>query len=103
MKLYNSFCYLDIDSVNSSVASNFFLGDGSVLVSSAVINSDQINITYERTTKTYTKTITVPDCFSVGFDNSFFGISVQDSLDAAWLSAIVLILAWGVKILKKGA
>lgn len=103
MKLYNSFCYEDIYAVSSSVSSKFFIGDGYVLNSVSVLNSDQLSLSYSHLSDTYTYTIGVPDCDALGFDNSFTGISISDAYDVAWLSALVLISVWGIKVLKKGA
>jgi len=101
-KLYNSFCYADLDSVANSLGSNFFIGDGQVLQSVTILNADQLSLSFLKEAVTNTYTITVPDCPRLGFDNSFFGVSMQDSVDVTWLSAGILIAAWAIKTMRRG-
>lgn len=102
MKLYNSYCYADIAAVSNSLSSNYFIGDGQVLESVSILNANQLLATYKRQAITYDYTITVPDCTREGFDNSFFGVTIQDSIDVTWIAAGALLAVWAIKNLRRG-
>jgi hypothetical protein len=103
MKLYNSYCYTDINAVSISIGSNFFIGGGQVLTSVSVLNSDQLSISTQSPDGTNAYTITVPDCTREGFDNTYFGVSVSDAYDMWMMSAVVLATVYYIKILKRAA
>lgn len=101
-KLFNSYCYTDINAVANSIGSHFFIGDGQVLQSVSVLNADQLSLSFLRESSTHQYVITSPDCTREGFDNSFFGVSTSDAVQVTWLSIIVIIIAWSIKNLKRG-
>lgn len=101
MKLFNSYCYVDINTVADSIASHPFIGDGRVLKSFTIISPDQIELTYRKNTNNKTYTVTPPNCTTEGFNNSYFGLNISDSVEVSWMVATVMILAWSIKNLRR--
>jgi hypothetical protein len=94
MKLYNGFCYTNLNKVRNTILSSPFLGDGSVITSVTKQPPDLII----QTDTGRTITITPPDCNNPGD----YKISFADSGTLAWLVASVLVTAFAIKSLKRG-
>ena len=100
MNLYNSYCYPDLTAVASSMKSDFFIGGGYVLTD-AVVNLTDIDITAKSGINVFTYTVTPPICTKLGFDNSYTGITTADAVELGSQVSLVLIIAWGIKILRR--
>jgi len=101
MKLYNSYCYADISAVNDSVSSSVFIGDGTILTSTQILNADQISLTYSAANKSYTSVVGFPDCTSLGFDNSYTGVSISDAVEVSSLVILMFVIAFKYRMMKR--
>jgi len=102
MKKYNSYCYETINDVASSISSNFFIGDGQVVTGTAVSGSSII-VSAQSKNQTYNYTVTPPDCDSLGYDNTFFGVTVPDVMELWAGTTLLLVTVYVIKILKRAS
>jgi len=101
MKMYNSFCYESLEAVSASIGSNYFIGDGYVVIDTTISGSN-INVTARKELINQTYTITPPSCTKLGFDNSYSGLSPVDALEIGALCTLVMASAFYFKVLKRG-
>jgi len=101
MYLYNSFCYQDLDSVASSIASNVFMGDGYVVLS-ATANTSTIDIIAKHQNTNYSYTITPPECTKLGFDNSYTGYDMADAAVLSGYGLLILVAAFAARTARRG-
>lgn len=102
MYLYKSYCYADLQSVKSSIQSNITLDGFGLLQSVDVISVDKLGITYQLPDGTQSAVVyTAPSCDRLGFDNSYTGLTVSDSVDLSMMVLLVLITAWSMKVLRR--
>ncbi|ASF48432.1 hypothetical protein [Methylovulum psychrotolerans] len=102
MNLYNSYCYPDIQSVADSVQSRLVLDGFGLIQSVTPTSANDLAVVYlSSDSVAHSATLYVPDCARLGFDSSYTGLSVADSLDLAWAVVAVLAVAFGFKILKR--
>lgn len=99
--LYKSFCYETVEQVAASVHSSFFLeGFGviqSVNASDSVLTIDYLDSNLNQASFSYS----LATCEKLGFDNSFLGLTKEDSVSIGSAVAGVLILAWTIKIVRR--
>ena len=101
MKLYNSYCYATLQDVADSIQSSPLLG-GAGIVTNGVVNVNAIDITYRYQLTDYIATVTPPDCSMLGFNNSYSGLTFDDSVELSGLGLLVLVTAFAIKVLKRG-
>lgn len=120
MYLYNSYCYETINLAAQSFYSQGFINGFGVLQGYSIKNLDTVTFSFfvsnsAVTTKngngngggnTTTFTIASIDyqfqsCSSLGFDNSFFGVSPIDSVLVTFAVISLLAVAYYFKILRK--
>jgi len=101
MKLYNSYCYNTLQNVADSIQSNLFIGDGFVITNVQVLNATDIQITSTLRNMDNFYTVTPPDCTSLGFDNSYTGITTSDAVFYGSEIAAVFVLAFTIKVIKR--
>jgi hypothetical protein len=99
--LYKSFCYETVQQVADSVHSSFFLeGFGviqSVNASGSGLTIDYLDANLNQASFSYP----LATCEKLGFDNSFLGLTAQDSFSIGSAVAGVLIVAWSIKIVRR--
>jgi len=98
--LYKSYCYSSLDEVAQAVKSQVFTGDGSIIVD-AVVNASSVDITTQLLTNFTVYSITPPACTKLGFDSSYTGITTADAVYYGSAVSLVLIIAWGIKIIRR--
>jgi hypothetical protein len=67
-----------------------------------ITSSDTLRLQFGRRGSNHNYDVTVPDCVKLGFDNTFFGVSMTDATEMWMLSAVVLATIYYIKILKRG-
>ena len=98
MRLYENYCYPDLESVANVIRSTPELGGN--IVKTVTVSSNSINIDF-LSARISSSTLTPPVCTSLGFNSSYTGLTQSEAIEAAWLSSGVLLLAYGLKILKR--
>ena len=99
--LYKSFCYETVQQVADSVHSSFFL-EGFGVIQSVNAAGGGLTINYLDTNLNQASfSYSLASCEKLGFDNSFLGLTVQDSLAIGSAVAGVLIVAWSIKIVRR--
>jgi len=98
--LYKSYCYSSLDEVAQAVKSQVFTGDGSIITGAAV-NGLSIDISTQLINKITVYSITPPACTKLGFDSSYTGITTADAVYYGSAVSLVLIIAWGIKIIRR--
>jgi len=101
MKLFDSYCYADINAVASQYYSKSTLGDGWVIDSATILNADSFNVSAISNNKIWSFTVTPPNCEKLGFDNSFTGLDTTDALHLSALCVSLLVTAFCMKVLKR--
>ncbi len=100
--LYNQYCYEDLFSVKRSIRSEMVIPDfGIVQTVSSVVKT--ITVDYlkpDGTTSSYS--FTPPICQQLGYDNSFTGLTTNDSVEIGGYIVLALVIAYSVKILRRG-
>ena len=97
MKLYENFCYEDLDSVRVSISSKLELSGN--LIDSVLVLDNSILINFQRG-RSYT--FTPPDCFQLGFNQSYTPLtSASDAIELGFMVVGVLISAYVFRILKR--
>ena len=101
-KLYNQYCYATTADVRDSIESQMII-PGRGIVQSTSNNGGVITVNYlDDSNLLQSFDFTPPVCSQVGFDNSFTGISTVDAVEIGGLVSLALILAFSVKIVKRG-
>jgi len=100
MPLYNSYCYETLQEIADSVQSTVFFGDGYV-VDNATVSAETIIIDAVKMSTHYFYTVTPPACSDIGFNNSYSGLTVTDSLELWGLSLLVMATAFAAKVIKR--
>lgn len=100
MKLYKSYCYSDINQVADSLRSNVFTDDGS-FITSVIVTDQSLQISTLNNNKSYSYTFIPSDCYSLGYDNSFTGISTSDSVELGGFVLIAFVSAYVFKLVKR--
>ena len=99
--LYKSFCYQTVEQAATSVHSSFFLeGFGviqSVNASGSVLTINYLNSNLNQASFSYP----LATCEKLGFDNSFFGLTKEDSVALGSAVIGVLIVAWSIKVVRR--
>jgi hypothetical protein len=99
--LYKSFCYETIGQVSDSVHSSFFL-EGFGVIQSVSAGGFGLNVNYLNSSGNLMSfSYPLATCEKLGFDNSFTGLTVDDSIQISSAVVGVLIAAWGIKILRR--
>lgn len=101
--LYNSYCYETLDKAAQSFYSKGFLEGLGVINSYSLVSANEVSFLYTSTNgnKVSSFNYTFTECFQVGFDNSFFGVTHHQSIELAWEVVGILFAAWSIKALKK--
>ena len=94
MNLYKDYCYQDISTVVDLIKSDPVLGDGSI-ISGVSSSGDTISFLKNGIPVSFD----LPICTEIGYRA---GISFSDSQELAWQVVAVLIIAWSIKIWKRG-
>lgn len=104
MFLYKSFCYQSLSEVASSVQSEFVLPFG-VIQSVSLFSESSLSISYLHSVNGSvlqdSLIYPVASCEKLGFNNSFSGLTSEDSSFIGSTVAGVLLAAWSIKILKR--
>jgi hypothetical protein len=100
MNLHNSYCYSTLAEVRDSVWSDPDIGSG-FLISDVTISGSQLLVTAKKSNTIKTYTLTPPTCSEVGFNNSYSGLTVADSLELWGLSLLVMATAFSIKVIKR--
>jgi len=100
MNLYKSYCYPTIEDVRDQFVSDPVLGSGWVIISS--YNTDTtITLKAVKGTNTRFYKIDPPTCTSLGFQNSYSGISIPDAIEITGLSLVFLSVCYVGKMLRR--
>ncbi|MDO9104759.1 MAG: hypothetical protein Q7U57_07335 [Methylovulum sp.] len=102
MYLYKSYCYPDLNAVRSTVQSQHQIDGFGLIQTVDVISSDTLAITYlQPDTSVLTVNYQAPTCQQPGFDNSYTGLTVEDATELSGLIILVLVIAYGIKLLRR--
>jgi hypothetical protein len=73
-----------------------------VLKSYSLISADEVAFIYTSfNSQDLTFNYRFSECVQAGFDNSFFGVTQNQSIELAWEVVSILFAAWAIKALKK--
>lgn len=98
--LYKSYCYETVEQVAASVHSAFDLPFG--VIQSVAPSGSSLTITYlDVNANPAAFSYTLATCEKLGFDNSFSGLTKDDSVLIASSMVSVLIAAWVAKIVRR--
>jgi len=100
MYLYKSYCYETLQEIADSIQSTVFFGDGFV-IDNVSVGLNTVVIDSIKLSTHYFYTVIPPLCSEIGFNNSYSGLTVSDSLELWGLSLVVLVAAFAVKVLKR--
>ncbi|MDD5215381.1 MAG: hypothetical protein PHQ03_07595 [Methylococcales bacterium] len=99
--LYKSFCYETVEQVADSIHSAFFL-DGFGVIQSVSSFGSGVTVNYLNSNGNLQSFVyPLATCEKLGFDNSFTGLTVDDSIQISSAVVGVLIAAWCIKILRR--
>ncbi len=99
MKLYKNYCYETIEDVSDVILSDPFVREKSHIVN--VTNTPSV-ITVKFNKKPIFVDITPPDCTKLGFNSSYTGLTMSDSIELSGMISLALLSVWGIKILRRG-
>ena len=89
--LYKSYCYETPQQVADSIQSSFFLEGFGVIQSVSVVGSG-VTVNYLNSNgNLFNFSYSLATCTKLGFDNSFTGLTVDDSIQIS--SAVVAVLS----------
>lgn len=98
--LFKSYCYETVDQVAASVHSTFDFPLG--VMQSVVPSGSSLTITYlDANANLSNFSYPLATCQKLGFDNSFSGLTKDDSVVLGSALAAVLISAWAIKIIRR--
>lgn len=100
MNLYKSHCYATLQEVADSIQSSPDIGAG-YMVSSAVVSGSNVAVTANFGASVANYTVSPPTCSQVGFNNSYSGLTVADSLELWGLALLVMATAFSIKVIKR--
>ena len=101
MYLYKSYCYETVGEVAASVHSSFFI-DGFGIVQSVYSNGSVLTVNYLTPSNTLSSfNYSLASCQHLGHDQSFTGLTKEDSVDISSAMIGVLISAWAIKIIRR--
>lgn len=99
--LYKSFCYETAEQVAASLHSSFFLEGFGVIQSVSSVGS-VLSVNYLTSSSTIQNfSYPLATCEKLGYDNSFTGLTKDDSLFIAQSMVGVLLAAWAIKIIRR--
>lgn len=99
--LYKSYCYETVEQVAASIHSSFFL-DGFGVIQSVTYSGSTLTVNYLNASSSLSNfSYPLATCEKLGFDNSFSGLTKDDSLHISESMVGVLIAAWAIKIVKR--
>lgn len=101
-QLYKQYCYQSNSEVIDSILSEMIIPEYGQ-VTSATNNLGDITVNYidSNTGINSTFVFNPPNCQTLGFDNSFTGITPVEAVELSWLVVTALIAAYAVVILRK--
>lgn len=103
MKLYKQYCYEDISDVVDSIKSDVLIEDFGIVQNAFSTPAGKINVSYLDTSSVLRSFVfTPPECTILGFDNTYTGMSTDDAIEIGSLVTLALILAYSIKILRRG-
>jgi len=102
MNIYQSYCYSSISDVKDQILSDPLIGDGWVVVS-ATTTTTSINVTAQKQNTTRTYTLSPPECTALGFQNSYSGLTLDDSVELSGLALVFLAVCFVGKQLRRSA
>jgi len=95
--MYKSYCYESLYKIKDIIKSELFLQDGT-RVEDVVVQSGHITI-YD---PNYNMSMFYPPtCSQLGFSSSYTGITTPDAVLLGSSISLVLVIAWGIKILRR--
>ncbi len=99
--LYKSYCYETSQQVADSIHSSFFL-EGFGVVQSVSGFGSSLTVNYLTSSGNLSSfSYSLVSCEKLGFDNSFSGLSKEDSLALSASMVGVLVAAWCIKIVRR--
>ena len=102
MYLYKSFCYPTFDAVKRAIQSNVTLDQFGLIQDVTELSPNLLSISYQLPDLTYSSlTYQVPVCGQAGFDNSYSGLTMDDSIELSGMILLVLAIAFGFRTLKR--
>lgn len=100
-KLYKQYCYPDTTAVGESIKSEMSIVDRGI-IDTVTVSQGVVTVNYFDVSNTLQSfTFTPPICETLGFDNSYTGLTTDDALELGVLVSIALVLAFSIKILKR--
>ncbi len=101
MKLYKQYCYENLGDVRRSILSQMSI-DGFGIVQSVTSSSGVITVNYlDPSNSVNSFTFRPPNCDTLGYDNSYTGISTTDAIELGSMFTAVLVIAWTIKIIRR--
>ncbi len=100
--LYHDYCYTT-QGVIDSLMSQSFMPHVGVVLNATHSGSGNFAVLFQdyQTSTQQTYTLTLPACDRLGFDNSYTGLTVEDSQELAWAIVLVLVVAFSFRSLKR--
>lgn len=99
--LYKSYCYETSQQVADSIHSSFFL-EGFGVVQSVSGFGSSLTVNYLTSSGNLQSFVySIATCEKLGFDNSFSGLTRDDSITLSASMVGVLISAWVIKIIRR--
>ncbi len=103
MNLYQNYCYPDIQTVADNLQSQAFIPGYGLIASASPVSATQISLGLTLADGSSSSVVlTFPACFQLGFQNSYSGISLADSIELSGLCLLILATAYSIKILRRG-
>lgn len=99
--LYKSYCYETVQQVADSIHSAFFL-DGFGVIQSVSSFGSSVTVNYLNSSGNLQNFVyQLATCEKLGFDNTFSGLTRDDSLALSSGMVGVLVSAWAIKIVRR--
>jgi hypothetical protein len=100
--LYKSYCYETVQQVAASLHSSFFLEDFGVIQSVSSLGNGGLTVNYLNANGNLQNFFyPLATCEKLGFDNTFSGLTKNDSLVLSSGMVGVLVVAWAIKISRR--
>jgi hypothetical protein len=99
--LYKSYCYETSQQVADSIHSSFFL-EGFGVIQSVSGGGSSLTVNYLNLSGNLSSfSYSLVSCEKMGFDNSFSGLTKEDTLLLSGSMIAVLVSAWAIKIVRR--
>jgi len=97
MYLYKSYCYEDLQTIADIFKSDVYLPNG-LLIDQVVVSNGRLFVLDENTNYF---NFGLPTCTTLGFTSTYTGITTDDAVVLGSSVSLVLVIAWGIKILRR--